>query len=227
MASNNRTTVRSMPCSGEQLRYFREKRGWTQDDLADRAGYSKRLVAKAETGGSLNPDTLEVLAATLSVNGECVHLEDLLASPKALAQRYVETFRQYEHELATRCKDFLADDMVCIVGGDDRSVPLSGTYEGPDGFDSYCRKFFEIFERRDKNLYHPKIIAEGNHVMLAGREAIRLKGLPKEPEESPGWLVQDMQFARGKLVRLELLFDTTGFGEALTRWRNLQNAQEA
>ncbi len=222
---NNRKSSRpwSVPCNGEQLRHFRNKRGWTQDDLATRSGYSKRVVAKAEAGGSVNPDTLEVLAATLSIDGECIHIEDLLATPKALAQRYIETFRQHEHELAARCWDFLADDMVCLVAGGDPSVPLSGTYEGPDGFDCYCRKFFAIFERPAKDLYRPKLVAEGNHVVAMGWEIIQLKGTTRDPNEPPGWLVQDMQFSRGKLVRLELMFDTTGFGDALTRWRNLEN----
>jgi transcriptional regulator with XRE-family HTH domain len=227
MSSGGQSNLRSMPCNGELLRYFREKRGWTQDELATRAGYSKRVVAKAEAGGSLESVTVEVLAEALSAVGDLVHPDDLLASPKALAERYVETFRRYEHELAARCRDFLADDMICIVGGDDRSVPLSGAYVGPDGFDCYCRKFFEIFERCDKDLYRPTIIAEGNHVMVAGREAIRLKGFPREPEEPPGWIVQDMLFSRGKLVRLELMFDTTGFGKALTRWREFQKTQHA
>ena len=225
MASTSRPNLRSVPCNGELLRYFREQLGWTQDELARRAGYSKRVIAKAEAGGSLHPDTLEVLAATLSMSGKRVYPEGLAASPKALAERYVEAYRRYEHELAARCKEFLADDMVCIVGGGDPSVPLSGTYHGPDGFDSYCRKFFEIFERPDKNLYQPKIVAEGNHVVATGWELIRLKAIPNNPSEPPGWLVQDMQFSRGKLVRLELLFDTTGFGAALTRWRDFQKAQ--
>jgi transcriptional regulator with XRE-family HTH domain len=225
MASNSQPNLRSVPCNGELLRYFREQLGWTQDELARRAGYSKRVIAKAEASGSLHPDTLEVLAATLSVSGKRVYPEGLAASPKALAERYVETFRRYEHELAARCRDFLADDMVCLVAGGDASVPLSGTYRGPEGFDSYCRSFFEIFERPDKDFYQPQIVAEGNHVVITGWEFIQLRAIPKHPDEPPGWLVQDLQFSRGKLVRLELLFDTTGFGQALTRWRDFQTTQ--
>jgi transcriptional regulator with XRE-family HTH domain len=151
------------------LRHFREKRGWTQDELAARAGYSKRVVAKAEAGGSLDPTTVEVLAEALSTADSPVYPEDLLASPKALAARFVETYREYEHELAARCRDFLADDMVCNVGGDDRSVPLVGTYEGPDGLDCYVRKFFEIFQRPNKEFYQP----------------ISQSSLPRETESLP------------------------------------------
>jgi hypothetical protein len=175
----------------------------------------------------LDPSTVEVLAEALSEAGDPIYPEDLLASPKALAERYVETYRQYEAELAERCRDFLADDMVCIVGGDDRSVPLAGTYHGPDGFDCYCRKFFEIFQRPNKDFYQPELVVEGNRVVAMGCEWIQLKCEPKELIERGGWLVQDMQFSRGKLIRLELLFDTTGFGEALTRWREFQEANGA
>src|SRR6476646_3797432 len=160
MASARRPNLKSMPCNGPLLRHFREKRGWTQDELATRAGYSKRVIAKAEAGGSLHQDTVDVLASALSTDGECVYPEDLLASPKALARRFVETYRRFEHELAIRYRDFLSDHLVCIVGSEDPSVPLAGTYQGPDGFDRYCRKFFEIFERCDKDLYRPTIIGE-------------------------------------------------------------------
>ena len=56
--------VRSIRCNGEMVRFLRKQRGWTQERLATAAGYTKRLVAKAESSGSLNPDTIEILAET-------------------------------------------------------------------------------------------------------------------------------------------------------------------
>jgi transcriptional regulator with XRE-family HTH domain len=209
------------------LRQRRIRRRWSQEELAHISELSVRLIAKAEAGGSLHPKTIDRLSAALSEPAAPLFPEDLISSPRALVDRFVETYRRHEHELAVRCRDFLADELVCIVGSDDSSVPLAGTYGGPDGFDCYCRNFFEIFERCDKDLYRPTIIAEGNHVMVAGREAIRLKGFPKEPEEPAGWLVLDMRFSRGKLIRLEFMFDMTGFGIALTRWQEFKRANEA
>jgi predicted transcriptional regulator len=42
---------------GTKIRRFRRKFGLTQDDLAQKVGYSIRLIRKAEAGASIAPET--------------------------------------------------------------------------------------------------------------------------------------------------------------------------
>ena len=66
-----RKLKRSLPVNGEMLRFLRNRRGWTQEDLASKAGYSERAVRKAESSGGLHPDTIEILAEDRDRDPDC------------------------------------------------------------------------------------------------------------------------------------------------------------
>ena len=42
----------------EKLLHLRHSLGWTQDDAAEKSGYTSRLIRKMETGGAVKPSTL-------------------------------------------------------------------------------------------------------------------------------------------------------------------------
>ena len=63
-------------------------------------------------------------------------------------------------------------------------------------------------------------------MVATGWEFIQLKRRPRDRGERPGWLIQDMRFSRGKLVRLELMFDQQGFGDALVQWKHTQASSD-
>lgn len=64
--------------NGTYLRSLRLSRGWTQAEFGRRAGYSERLIRKAESGGNLLLDTIDDLAATLSQINDKVTSESLV-----------------------------------------------------------------------------------------------------------------------------------------------------
>ena len=54
---------------GDLVRHWRKVRGWTQDDLAEKAGRSVELVNRIERGGvAPSFDTLEIFAKVLEVD---------------------------------------------------------------------------------------------------------------------------------------------------------------
>ncbi len=53
---------RSVLVHGRMIRSLRKMHGWTQAELAKRAGYSERLIRKAELGGRLMPETIADLS---------------------------------------------------------------------------------------------------------------------------------------------------------------------
>lgn len=83
----------TVSCRGADIRRRRQLLGWTQLDLANKAGYSLRLVTKAEAGGPIKRQSLEVLAQTLTENGQPVQAMDLILSNTAnVAHRCVAAF---------------------------------------------------------------------------------------------------------------------------------------
>ncbi len=67
----NVVSARSRDClrvDGGRLRELRLDHGWTQRDLARRAGVSERTVRTAEYGGPVSPATLGFLARALGTH---------------------------------------------------------------------------------------------------------------------------------------------------------------
>lgn len=199
---------RSLQCNGEIVRFHREQQGWTQQQLAKRAGYSARVIAKAEGSGALRPDTIEHLADALSTSSCPVHPEDLVSSPKAIARQIIENYAQYEQDCARHCHEFLADDIELVVPGDPSMLPFCGTYHGREGFDKFWENFFAVMERHDKDLVirTMRVFAEGNHVVLFMRECGSFVG---EGGHHTTPIALLFEFERGKIKRMEDHFDAT------------------
>lgn len=74
-------SVRSFRVQGPLLRSLRIARGWTQQDAADRAGLSDRLVRKAEAGDAIELRSISLLAQLYSTAQAPLTLNELLAVP--------------------------------------------------------------------------------------------------------------------------------------------------
>ena len=75
------------------IRERRKQLGWSQVELGHRAGYSERVIRKAEASGTLRLQTIQDLAMTLSVGGLLITFQDLTtfaAEPSEIFQRMVE-----------------------------------------------------------------------------------------------------------------------------------------
>ncbi len=63
--------------NGVTIRFRRKQLGWSQVELGHRAGYSERVIRKAEANGTLRLQTIKDLAMTLSVGGQLLTFQDL------------------------------------------------------------------------------------------------------------------------------------------------------
>ena len=132
-----------------KLRNLRLHRALTQAELATKAGYSERLIRKAEAGGRLNLATLQDLATVLSTEQEMVDPMDLVVSNVASATRFVEAYDQFGPRMIEHCSDILADDFSFVCRGDKVSR-LSGKWKGRDGFQAWLNQFFGMVDRPQK-----------------------------------------------------------------------------
>lgn len=55
---------------GRRILDERKARGWTQQDLANRAGIAIKTVSTAENGGSVNRNSLKHIARALGISVE-------------------------------------------------------------------------------------------------------------------------------------------------------------
>ncbi|WP_260292210.1 helix-turn-helix domain-containing protein [Sedimenticola hydrogenitrophicus] len=73
---------------GQRMRFRRQEKGWTQEQLAVRAGTNQAVIQKIENGKSLRPRKIDQIAAVLDVNPAWLMFGDELAAslpPDAMA----------------------------------------------------------------------------------------------------------------------------------------------
>ena len=53
---------------GQTIKHLRQERHWTQDQLADIAGYDQRTIRRFEASGTSNIETINVFAEVFEVS---------------------------------------------------------------------------------------------------------------------------------------------------------------
>jgi len=199
----------SMSACGRQILFFRKQRGLTQKQLAKMAGYSERLVRKAEAGGSLSSLTIRDLAAALSDDGVVVHPADLICSPESLAREFMAAFSEFQAEMITHVEHFLDPQAMLLCAGDPKKIPFAGQWQGVDGFERWVRTFFATLVRPVKDFYQPEVLSHGNTVIMWGQD-LWGRDLGDAPDLTfpPIWVTQRYEFRQGRLTQFEHRFDT-------------------
>lgn len=194
-------------CNPLTLKHFREQRGWTQAGLAKVAGYSERLISKAEGGRSISSETIANLAEALSTPNQTIFPEDLIADPLECARKYIEGLYVHQICIIDHVRSFLADDVEFRVAGSPEVIPFAGCYRGIAEIERLFAVFFSLIEAPASHDFrsHYRFIAQGNEVVVWGESWLHPIG---KPLTAPMPMTHLMRFQRGKLVYLEDRFDT-------------------
>ncbi len=198
---------RSYPCNGELLSYLRERKGWTQTELAHFAGYSKRLVCKAEAGEPISTAVIADLADALAVPDGPVYPEDLITDPVSLAKAYIAAEYVEQKNTFNAIRHFLDDDIAIHLAGDPQSIPFAGEHQGIAAVERAFAIFFSIMEVPVGHDHEPwyQFLGQGNEVIVWGESWMHPIG---RPMQQPLKLVHRMKFRRGKLLLVEVIFDS-------------------
>lgn len=194
-------------CNREILKHFREKRGWTQSEFSRIAGYSERLISKAESGRSISSETVCNLAEALSTDEEPVYPEDLVCDPVESTKRYIAAVYKHQRDFPTVVRHLLHDEIVIQMAGDPAQIPFAGRFEGIDGVQVFADRFFAILESpkdHDPGKWY-QYIGQGNEVVAWGESWIHPIG---QPMEKPMPVTNLFRFRRGKIVYLDDRYDT-------------------
>jgi transcriptional regulator with XRE-family HTH domain len=153
---------RSMAVCGWKLRALRARRGWTQIELAARAGYCERLVRKAELNGTIARETLEVLAITLSDDQLTVRPVDLIGNS--------DTDRSIQRLLyGCTAEEFLelaTAEIEVDCSRVDQRLPLSGKFKGRCDCMIWYRNLLALTGSEKTQLSLPISIENSEHGFL-------------------------------------------------------------
>lgn len=153
----------SITIHGPNFVECRRKRGWSQEELSRRSGYSVSLIRKAELGGSLRSDTLQAICEAFSQSHGPVRAEDLTCSILSIARRFVYCYDHYGIDLLKHCGELLTEDFAYHIHADPARVPYAGSWFGLDGLQQMLNIFFGMFTRVPGSL-RPDFLVGDNRV---------------------------------------------------------------
>lgn len=146
MTLHQERSPRSFACNGRLVRSLREKNGLRQVDLAEIAGYSVRLIGKAEAGKSLSKATIEILAEALSSVGSRIAPHQLILNLTSVGLEYLRARYSSDPNAVSQAADLLDKNFELRVFCGKSTLDFLPEYREHAGLVEYYQKFFAIFE---------------------------------------------------------------------------------
>jgi len=210
-------------CNGARILELRRAAEITQDQLADAAGYSVRVIRNAEKSRAIRFSTLTAIATALQRYGSNATAADLCTDPVSIAQAFVEAYRVHEVEMVDQIRHLLCHELEVFIAGNSEQIPFAGTFHGPAGLQEFWKRFFNLIERYDKSALDLQYFVCGNEVVAYGTERGRLKG---QETDEPTWLCLKFRIQDGLITRFEDYFDTASAQANISSFK-LRMHQEA
>ncbi|PQO28003.1 hypothetical protein C5Y96_16635 [Blastopirellula marina] len=204
---NQNSNSSNKRCNGQQVASLRNQLGWTQEVLAVKAGYSDRLIRKAEAGQSVSAATLTVLAQTFQQHGLQVTAADLEMEAAAIARRFIECMYTETTGVIDAMSEFISDDIVIHFSGDPQVFPFAGTHEGKDAARRAFQLFYSVIQPPDDmtEMNDMRFLPTQQGALVWGNTWAHPIGMPmKEPIQ----LAIRMDFRDGLMVLFDDRFDT-------------------
>ena len=202
MAWTSTDLARSYPCNMRFLKQCRENRNWTQKQLAQRAGYTERLIRKAESGRNISVGTIDDLATALSTTEQQIFPEDMITCYESLARSFTDAWYCQQKNMAMAIKHIVHPETAFRIHGDQDSIPFAGHFQGLAEFTHAIKQFFGMMEvpRGHDHKPHYRYFTRGRSVAVWGASWIQPIGYPLT---SPIPITQRFRFERGKLISFE------------------------
>ena len=207
MAWTRTQLERSYVCNLQMLKFFRKRKGLSQQQLCDDADVSVRVVIKAETGTPISTASIDKFAPALSTPEHTVFPEDLISHPLELAKQFVNALHVDQVGILNAVGDMIDPQAEFRIVGDPKTIPFAGLHRGPRAYRRALKKFYQIFEipaEFDHTTAYEYFL-KGTEVVLWGRMGLKLIGSDK-----PAAMVQHrkrFRYRRGLLLFFEDHYD--------------------
>ena len=150
--------------------------GLTQTALAHLAGYSDRLIRKAEANGTLNFETFHDIVVALQESGSDVVVADFVHDPVQIATEFVRAFEDHGRAMLAHCGHLLSEAFVFECAGDPISDPIAGVFLGSAGMQEWLDRFLGIFTRAQDKPLIPEFYVKQNQVIARYFENVEFMG---------------------------------------------------
>ena len=199
----NRRTVKS---NGLSIRNLRNQRGWTQRDLARRAGYTERLIRKAESGGALDIQTAMDIAEALSQDLRKVFVDEFFAARDRLtiAKNFLDAFALYGRDMVAYVKhDLTIDFRVRLAAFSRSSTCYLDDWFGLNGLHLLLDRIVRDFSM-DEGVADQAYTEGVDLVSARYRQKLWFAGHALEPF----WVNLHFRFESDRISTLEVDYDT-------------------
>jgi transcriptional regulator with XRE-family HTH domain len=193
---------------GQRLRELRTRSGLTQVELARRAGYSERLIRKAEAGGSLSLATIADLAEALSAHSRWINPAELCSSHEALARLFVDSYDEHERLMLDYCRHVLALDFVFQFAGESRST-LAGEWLRAEGLQAWLDELFSMVTRPTRRCLQVSYLTDREEVTARYSDAL----VAGDQSCHTMWVNLHFTFSEGRIQRIVYQCDTSLIGQ--------------
>ncbi len=205
METGNSADHASLKILGRLLRQERIRLGLTQAELAFKAGYSDRLIRKAEGNGRLNRSSVADIITALVESGSSVCESDLTCDPVAIAREFLECLELFGRSMMAQCEHLLFDPFTFECAGDPETSPVAGVFVGRIEFQRWLDSFHLAFARVSGKKLNPEYLVNANHVIARYVES----DLECEGKRCPPiWVNLFFEIHDGLIHRVRDEFDT-------------------
>lgn len=206
--------------NGQRLQAFRQQAGLTQEELAERSGYTDRLIRKAEASCPLRKSTIADLAEALSTPGRPVTVAELTFSHETLAMEVHALMLNCESDFAAGPKEFAHPKLVLNVAGDDLGIPFAGRFHGPDACRQFREKFAASFGSIKLLTDQTRSFTSHTEVCLHTVTLITPPPSSRPPCESASvWWFLKLTYEANRIINLDLMYDTGNICRLLGRFQ--------
>jgi len=194
-------------CNGAKVVALRNQLGWTQEDLAEKAGYSDRLIRKAEAGHTVSAVTLTTLAEAFQQHGVLVTSAELEMGPIAIARRFIECMYTETTGVIDAMTEYVSEDVVVHFAGDMNVFPFAGSHQGKDAARQAFQLFYSVVQPPDdmSEMDDMQFLATEQGALVWGNTWSHPIGMPME---EPIQLAIRMDFKDGLMTLFDDRFDT-------------------
>lgn len=207
MSDSQSYASRSTRCNGKLISQLRKQLGWTQSDLALKAGFTERLIVKAESSQNIAPSTLNIIAQALTEGGASVSARALEVDPASLARDFILSMYQRELNVIDVNEHFISPDIVVYFAGDPNIFPFAGTHVGIEAARRAFALFYSVIEppKDHSEIEDFQFVNTGHGALVWGNTWAHPIGMPMP---GPIKLAIKMDFKDGLLVTIDDRFDT-------------------
>ena len=199
----------TIPVNGHRVQSLRQSAGMTQEELAQKAGYSDRLVRKAEASSPLRKSTIADLADALSTATQKVTIDDLMFCPEIISIDIAAFLLNGSMTSTVPVEDLIHPRFVLTVAGHELSIPFAGAHNGATACESFRGHLMRAFNTIEYKPHQTRCFTAAGETCV---QAITLMQSLSKSLEPPSameiWWFLKTRFEASRLLSIELHYDT-------------------